>query len=142
MSAGYDVYCLRTRENHEVEAAVNINTASRSFLALPFLRLLHRKIDGVWTLKQSPMLGGYIFLYAPKGTATLREAIFQDIYPHVFFALEDSSGERVLSGSDLKYAQWVLSFGGIIGVSKAIKQDIGFEIVGGPLFELQESVLN
>ncbi len=72
-------------------------------------------------------------MYAPEDS-DIHSALCS---PAVYSVLENAAGERVLNGSDLKYAQWVLSQGGILGVSKALKVNERVKIIDGPLLELE-----
>ncbi len=133
IESGFDAYCLYCATGREIAAAQDLNEQNESFIALPFLRMMHKSRDGVKTLEQDVLLKGYIFLFAPRGADIFRAENGHDVY----FVLGKANGERELTGSDFSYAQWVLSLGGVAGVSKALKVNERVKIIEGPLLELE-----
>ncbi len=76
-SSGYDAYCHYVPVGYEMDAAVDINNYSSSFIATPFMRTKHRSNNGVRTLEKDILLDGYVFLFAPHGTHELRITEFK-----------------------------------------------------------------
>jgi len=131
-NAGYTAYCLFCKSGREVALAKELNEGYPECLALPFLRIMHRSRDGERFTEQDVLLKGYAFLYVPA---------YSDTVPAFgartgFRILQDMDGMRALEGSNRHYAEWVLSLGGIVGVSKALRVGSRVEIVDGPLLSL------
>lgn len=132
-ASGCDAYCLYCTSGREVETVRELNRQNERFLALPFLRMMHKSVDGKKMLIQDVLLKGYVFLFAPQGADVICAEKCRDVY----FVLGKTNGVQALEGNDLKYAQWVLSFGGIVGVSKALKINERVKIISGPLLDFE-----
>jgi len=130
---GYAAYCLFCKTGRETALAKELNDIYPSCVALPFLRTMHRSRDGERFEEQDVLLKGYIFLYLPKAcdAASIRSA------QTGFRILEDVDGIRALDGDNRRYAEWVLSLGGIVGISKALRVGSRVKIIDGPLLQVE-----
>ncbi len=135
-TSGYDVYCLHCITGREVAAAQELNREHPNIITLPFLRLMHKSRNGVRELTQDTLLKGYVFVYTAKGT----DISGTEKCRYVYKILGKREDERTLVGTDLKYAQWVLSLGGVVGLSKALKINEKVKIIEGPLLDYEGSI--
>lgn len=134
--SGYDVYCLYCKTGFEIEVASEINEKNESLITLPFLRLMHKSRNGERKLAQEALLKGYVFIYAPlkmdiSSVETAR---------YVYSILGRATGTGTLIDNDLKYAKWVLSLGGVVGISKALRVNEKVKIIAGPLLDFEGSI--
>ncbi len=137
-SDGYDAYCLRTKTGWETDAANHINLLNENVLALPFMKLSHKSSVGIKSVEQKTVLPSYVFLFTPKGY--LLENLnrkFREGFAFVYYADED---DILLRNGDLRYARWVFSSTGIIGMSRAIKVNGKVKIIDGPLLSLEGQI--
>lgn len=135
VTVGHDSYCLQTLGGREVELAreLNILYKDKDALALPFLRITHKSVNGKKSTYQKVMLPGYVFLFLPTGTEP-SEIRRGGVSFHFVRNIEEN--DYVLHGNDKKYAQWVFNNGGIIGMSKAIRVNGRVRVISGPLFNM------
>lgn len=130
---GYMVFCLFCKTGREITLAEELNRTYPDYLALPFVRAMHRSRLGVRFLEQDILLAGYIFLYLPESN----EDSIMLAAKTGFRILGDIDGLKALKGANRDYAAWVLSYGGIIGVSKALRVGSRVKIVDGPLLHIE-----
>ena len=135
-AVGYDAYCLFCATGTEVDIAGALNRGNERFLALPFVRMMHKSTNGVREMTQDVLLKGYVFLFVPHGTALYRV----DGNVNIYYVLGQKNGAAVLTGSDRRYAGWILSMGGLLGVSQAARVGDRVKIVGGPLLDVAGSI--
>ena len=96
--------------------------------------------NGKWAAKTRPLLPGYVIIYSQTPIA-----------PHEFYRClrvnrllgypEQAHSEYALTGEDLSFAQWVLSYEGRIGVSRAMIVGDKTEIIDGPLKRYEGEIL-
>ncbi len=135
---GYNAYCLRTRTGWETDAANHINLLNREVLALPFLKLSHKSVRGVKSVEQKNVLPSYVFLFTPKDYRLENlDKKFKEGFSFVHYS---DTSDILLRNSDLRYARWVFSSSGIIGMSRAIKVNGRVKIIDGPLLSLEGKI--
>lgn len=135
---GYNAYCLRTRTGWETEAANHINLLNPDVLALPFLKLSHKSEKGVKSVVQKNVLPSYVFLFTKKDYLVENlDKKFREGFSFVYYA---DNNDILLRGGDLRYARWVFSTSGIIGMSRAIKVNGRVKIIDGPLLSLEGQI--
>ncbi len=135
---GYNSYCIHTSGKSEVDIATIVNNLNSKIIALPFLKLTHKSENGVKSVTQKLILPHYVFLYAPLDYAI--EGIERPNSLYFSFVKNVNSDSFTLKGSDKQYARWVLSSGGIIGMSKAIRVNGKVKIIEGPLLNLEGKI--
>jgi len=135
-ASGCDAYCLFGMTGQEAYLARELNHLNEDCLAIPFLRVKRSSSNGRQELVQEALLKGYVFLFTPTGfdTALLRRG------ESAFRVLERREGGGLLEGEDRRYAEWALSYGGVLEVSEAVQIDDCVRIISGPLLDLQGSV--
>ncbi|MBQ0071059.1 MAG: hypothetical protein KBS81_04270 [Spirochaetales bacterium] len=138
LDEGYDAYCIFSRSGNEFDIIREQNRLHEEVLVLPFLRLKHLCRKGVRSTEQENILPGYVFLFLPKGmdVSCIRPSLTGF---RILRSEENPTG--LLKGSDLKYAEWVLTTGGVLGMSKAIRKNGRVKIVSGPLFSLEGKIV-
>ena len=129
-------YCLFCRSGYEEKVAHAINRHHKDMLALPIFQEKHRSKNGVRRIVKQVMLPGYVFIYANK--KVFMEELLCD--SKAIRPLKDTDGKCELFGENLKYAQWVLRYNGIISCSKAIRLGSRVRIVDGPLKDYKGQV--
>lgn len=134
---GMDVYCLYVLYGLEVLIANKFNQKFPDLLSLPILKYQHKSVNGVKTIIQKPMLSNYIFLYLPKDM----NVYDLKIDGSTFKILNPKNDDGKLVGYDLKYALRMLQAGGIVDMSKAIKENDRVKIVSGPLKEVEAKII-
>ena len=135
---GYNAYCLRTRTGWESDAANHINLLNDKVLALPFMKLSHKSVRGVKSIEQKTVLPSYVFLFTPKDY--LVENLDKKFREGFSFVHYGESDDILLRNGDLRYARWVFSSTGIIGMSRAIKVNGRVKIIDGPLLSLEGNI--
>lgn len=133
--SGYTAYCLRTRSGWECDLARNLNLLNPRVLALPFLKISHKSVKGVKSTEQKVVLPSYVFLFTPPSFAI--EELDRKFREGFSFVQNVDSESLVLKNGDLRYARWVFSSSGIIGMSRAIKVNGKVKIIDGPLVALE-----
>ena len=133
---GMDVYCLYVLYGLEVLIANKFNQKFPDLLSLPILKYQHKSVNGVKTIIQKPMLSNYVFLYLPKDM----NVYDLKIDGSTFKILNPKNDDGKLVGYDLKYALRMLQAGGIVDMSKAIKENDRVKIVSGPLKEVEAKI--
>ena len=133
--SGHKVYCLMTKSGWECELARHLNLLNSNILALPFVKYIHTSRNGIKGEEQRILLPSYVFLYSREDyqIETLNR-ICPEGFSYVYSA---NSPDRTLLGNDRKYAEWVFSSRGIIGMSKAIRIGSRVKIVDGPLLGVE-----
>lgn len=131
----YKAFCLYTKTGWETSLASHLNLLNKDILALPFMKVSHTSKNGIKGLEQKILLPSYVFLYCPKDYAT--ENLDRRFEEGFSFVTLTEKADFTLSGNDLKYARWVFSSGGIIGLSKAIRVGSKVKIIEGPLLSLE-----
>lgn len=134
---GMDVYCLYVLYGLEVLIANKFNQKFPDLLSLPILKYQHKSVNGVKTVIQKPMLSNYVFLYLPKDM----NVYDLKIDGSTFKILNPKNDDGKLVGYDLKYALRMLQAGGIVDMSKAIKENDRVKIVSGPLKEVEAKII-
>ena len=134
---GMDVYCLYVLYGLEVLIANKFNQKFPDLLSLPILKYQHKSVNGVKTIIQKPMLSNYVFLYLPKDM----NVYDLKIDGSTFKILNPKNDDGKLVGYDLKYALRMLQAGGIVDMSKAIKENDRVKIVSGPLKEVEAKII-
>ena len=134
---GMDVYCLYVLYGLEVLIANKFNQKFPDLLSLPILKYQHKSVNGVKTIIQKPMLSKYVFLYLPKDM----NVYDLKIDGSTFKILNPKNDDGKLVGYDLKYALRMLQAGGIVDMSKAIKENDRVKIVSGPLKEVEAKII-
>lgn len=127
------VFCVFCQAGYEEKVAAEIMKKNDSILALPVLQEKHRSQNGVRTIVKQVMLPGYIFIFSNEN---ISEALFLRKSKVLRF-LKDTEGTSELYGDNLKYAQWVLKYFGIIRCSKAMRIGSRVKVVEGPLKEYE-----
>ena len=83
------------------------------------------------------MLSSYLFIYLPKG-----DHVYDLRIDGVSFkVLNRNNDEGKLTGYDLSYAEKIMECGGIVDMSKAIKENDRVKIVSGPLKEMEARII-
>ena len=134
---GMDVYSLYVLYGLEVLIANKFNQKFPDLLSLPILKYQHKSVNGVKTIIQKPMLSNYVFLYLPKDM----NVYDLKIDGSTFKILNPKNDDGKLVGYDLKYALRMLQAGGIVDMSKAIKENDRVKIVSGPLKEVEAKII-
>ncbi len=137
IQTGYDVYCLFGLSGDEVKLANELNRFYEDCLALPFMRMVHKSRDGEKFMEQDAILKGYVFLYIPCGI----EIASIKIVNCAFRILKHDGEKTALSEMDRHYAEWILSLGGLIGLSKALRIGEHVKIIEGPLLDVEGSIV-
>lgn len=135
-SEGFDAYCLFSLSENEVSLAYKLMRLNTLCVAMPFLRMMHKSVNGKKSLVQDVLLKGYVFVYVPSNFEI--EMIKSGEIPFKVLVRVESGGR--LNGDDRRYAEWVLEQGGMLDVSKAIRLNDKVKIVSGPLLGLQGSI--
>jgi transcriptional antiterminator NusG len=128
-----NAYCLFCSAGYEQKVAGIINRRNKDILAMPVLQEKHKSTNGVRSVVRQVMLPGYVFIYA-KEMLHLKSLL---CHSKALRLLKDTEGDCELYGENLKYAQWVLSYDGLIGRSKAVRLGGRVKIVEGPLKECE-----
>lgn len=135
---GYNAYCLRTKTGWEADAAAHINLLNERILALPFIKLSHKSVKGVKSVVQKNLLPSYVFLFTPKDYRIENlDRKFREGFAFIHYGDED---DILLRDGDLRWARWVFSSRGIIGMSRAIKVNGKVRIIDGPLSALEGQI--
>lgn len=138
LESDFDAYCIQTHTKDEIPLCNHINTLNPNCLALPLLKSTHKSVNGVKSVILKSVLPSYCFLYTPKGWDTnILERTFKESFHFINNVDKDSF---ILKGSDLSYAKMVFSYGGIIGMSKALNVDGKIIVVDGPLENLKGNI--
>ncbi len=137
-TSDYKAYCLYTKTGWETSLATHLNLLNKDILALPFLKMTHTSCRGVKGLYQKVLLPSYVFLYCPPDYKT--EVLDRRFEEGFNFVTLTENKDLTLSGNDLKYAKWVFSSAGIIGLSKAIRVGSKVKIIEGPLLSLEGEI--
>ncbi len=131
--SGFDAYCLFSTSGGEVRLSNELNHLNRNCLAVPFLRMKRAGASKNSILVQEALFKGYVFIFVPKGFQLNRlqrgEMLFR--------ALDRKENGGALVGDDRRYAEWILSLGGILAVSDAVQINDRVRIVSGPLLDLE-----
>lgn len=130
---GYE-YCLFCRTGKEGALAKRI---SDHFPCVPISpwRVKEERKHGVWTSVRKPLLPGYLFLYAKEELPVYRIQELPDVLRFLSYG-----GEFRLGGEDLKFAKWVLKYGGLIGLSQAFREGDHIVVTGGPMKDYEGSI--
>lgn len=137
IKTGYDAYCLFGLSGNEIKLANELNRLYEDCLALPFMRMVHKSRNGEKFMEQDAILKGYVFLYLPCET----EIASIKIINCAFRILKREDERTALSGVDRHYAEWILSLGGLIGLSKALRIGENVKIIEGPLLDVEGSIV-
>ena len=125
------VQCIFCASGREQDVAGELNRLD-GLTAIAATRLKKEWRQGAWQVVQKAMLPGYVFLYMHSTILTPAErAVLQPLR-----ILKYNDGSSLLIGRDRKFADWLWSQGGTVGISKAIRRGDRVEIAGGPLAEL------
>ena len=125
------VYCLFCGSGREQAIAGELNRLD-GLTAIAATKLKKEWRQGVWQVVKKLMLPGYIFLYMHNKVPTPAErAVMQTLQ-----ILKYNDGSALLIGRDRKFADWLWTQGGAIGISNALRCGDRVEIIGGPLAEL------
>lgn len=131
-------YCLLCRTGAELSAARRINQYYPEIVAITPVKTLEEKRQGQWEQREQIMLPGYLFLFSDVEMPFDLCAKVDNIYR----TLEYAKGMRKLTGSDEEYAQWIYRHQGKIGTSKvAIKEGQSIQVIDGPLFDCQGTII-
>ena len=141
MERGMDRYeyarCLfcETGKEERVVRAIHENGWGRAIFAR---RIRYIKKDREWQKVGFPLLPSYVFVYA--GQDEPRNTDYQKI-PHVIRLLRYADGIAELTGSDLRFADWLWRMNGEIGVVQMVREGDRVEIADGMLRELHGTIL-
>lgn len=105
--------------------------------ATPVRQIKRKRLEGQTVLASQVIFPGYIFLEAE----TVGESIAQLPKESFFSLLTKSDVGWKLTGEDERYAKWVFSIGGLIGMSKAYVEGERVLIDSGPLKDLEGQIL-
>ena len=129
----YSSYCVQTIAGKEIELATELNIINKDILALPFIRITHKSINGKKSTFQKVLLPGYVFLFLPQDKEPL--TIVSGSISYRFVRNMDNN-DIILHGGDRRYSEWVFNNGGIIGMSKAIRVNGRVKVISGPLYNM------
>ena len=125
------VQCIFCASGREQAVAGELNRLD-GLTAIAATKLKKEWRKGAWQLVQKAMLPGYVFLYMHNTILTPAErAVLQPLR-----ILKYNDGSSLLIGRDRRFADWLWSQGGTVGISKAMRRGDRVEITGGPLAEL------
>ena len=134
---GMDIYCLFVLYGMEVIIANKFNDKYEQLLCLPILKYQHKSVNGVKSVIQKQMLSSYLFIYLPKG-----DHVYDLRIDGVSFkVLNRNNDEGKLTGYDLSYAEKIMECGGIVDMSKAIKENDRVKIISGHLKEMEARII-
>lgn len=131
------VQCIFCTSGREQAIAGELNRLD-GLTAIAATKLKKEWRQGAWQVVQKAMLPGYIFLYMHNTVLTPAErAVLQPMR-----ILKYNDGNALLTGRDRKFADWLWTQDGTIGISKALRRGDRVEITGGPLAELGGEITN
>ena len=131
-------YCVLCRTGSETSTAHHINLYYPEIEAIAPVKSLQERRQGQWEQREQIMLPGYLFLFSkqemPYDLCTKVDNIYR--------TLEYAKGMKILTGSDEEYAHWIYRHQGKIGTSKvAIKEGQSIQVIDGPLFDCQGTII-
>lgn len=127
------LFCTSGREDH-IASILEIDTPGLTARSVKAVK--RRSTGGVKWYEDQIILPGYVFYAAPAGFHP------GNVHPDGLIRyLTTVDGDTALTGSDEKFARWILGHDGLIGLSRARKTADGVEFTSGPLMELLKYVL-
>lgn len=125
------VQCIFCASGREQAVSVELNRLD-GLTAIAATKLKKEWRHGAWQVVQKAMLPGYVFLYMHNTFLTpVERAVLQPLR-----IIKYNDGSTLLTGRDRKFADWLWTHGGTIGISKALCNGGRVEITGGPLAKL------
>lgn len=132
------VYCVQCVSGHEGSLAQKINSYHPQIDALPIFQEAHRSVNGEKSTARRVMLPGYVFLFSRLPIPWRNILGMQN---NIRFLSYGDGEEPDLRGDDLLFAKWAFHYGGVFGVSDAVREGSCLRIVQGPLKDLIGTVI-
>ena len=138
MDSYVNAHCLfcETGKEKRIVHAIHESNWGRAIFAQR-VRFIRKNKE--WEKVKTPLLPGYVFVYTNQENDP--KADYQSI-PHVIRVLTYKNGIDELTGSDLKFADWLWRMNGEIGVVQAIQVGDRIEIADGTFRELHGKILH
>lgn len=125
-------YCISCRTGMEAKAAYLVREAMQIESIAP-VKVKREWRGKRWEELKLALLPGYIFAYAEEDQDILQVQRL----PHVQSVLRYADGSMALKGRDRVFADWVMCYDGIVGLSAAIHEGDQVKVVSGPLKDLE-----
>ncbi len=122
-------YCLFCVSGCEEKIAAEINKRYNDILALALFQEKHQSKNGVRSIVKKVMIPGYVFIFSNEDIP-FNQILFNT---KAIKFLMDTDGNNELYGENLEYANWVLSYMGMIGCSSAVRIGSRVKLIEGPL---------
>ena len=123
-------YCLQCATGREAGVARQIQTETGLTALAPTLVRVEWK-GKTATRKEQIMFPGYVFLYTEEENLPRLSGVH-----HMRRMLAYNADQRQLYGRDAEVAGWLLSYGGVIRESKALRDGDHIVVVDGPMKDL------
>lgn len=129
------LFCETGKEKHVVHAIHESKWGKAIFAQRA--RFIRKNKE--WERVNTPLLPGYVFVYAAE--VGIPKVDYQRI-PHVIRVLTYENGINELTGSDLKFADWLWRMNGEIGVIQVIQVGDRIEVADGTFEGLCGKILH
>lgn len=99
--------------------------------------IMRERVQGQWIEREYPITPGYIFFFndgSMLGEIGRVEGVVR--------ILSYADGNRELTGADLRFAEWIRGYDGILEVSSAIRDGDAVRIIAGPLKDHMGTVVS
>lgn len=129
--------CLYVAVGLESQTAELLETIFPQIRVFAVKRIKHKQVNGVRSYETDILLPGYLIFTCPT------DFVPNQMYRlrHVRRLLRYKNEEWQLQGEDREFAEWVVSFNGEIGLSKAVQEGANIRIVSGPLKDCEGKIL-
>ena len=128
--------CFFCATGQEWNAAHQIEQAYPGVRAFPVQQVKRKTHKGKTELVKQIIFPGYVFAQAEGG---FRFSGFSRIRGVLKLLHEETDG--LLHGRDREFAEWIFGLEGVIGFSKAYKENDRIRILSGPLKDLEGRIL-
>ena len=130
--------CLFCKVGSEKTVAREISDDTKGVLAIVPERLRYRRSQGTATEEKAILFPGYVFFETDDLDYRAREL---NRHRDVYRVLMTSDGEWALDGSDREFAERFFENNGLIGFSKAYKENDRIRILDGFLKENEGKII-
>lgn len=127
------IFCITGKEQY---VADNIQRKCAGVSAITARQEKYRTEKGVKRAVVAPIFPSYVFFKAPPRF----DALSGMPWDGVCRVLEPTRGDWRLRGDDLRFAQWLFKYSGLLSFSKAYKEGDQIKISSGPLKDMEGSI--
>ncbi len=134
---GMEYGCLFCATGKEQQVAERIHVQCPQVATIVMRVEKHKSDHGRKSRTQAIVLPGYVFFYAPADFEPRR------FFPveHVIRVLTSDEGVWQLRGEDARFAQWLFQYDGLLGFSRAYREQERIRIVTGPLKDMEGQIV-